>query len=36
MQFPKKLISQSKDIKQKWKGLKSFNICPSVIFGWYD
>ena len=31
-QSRKEVIGQSKEIKQKWKGTKSFDICFSVIF----
>ena len=29
-------MEQSKEIKQKWNGPKSFDICFSVIFSRYD
>ena len=32
---PEKLMGQ-KDMKQKWKGPKSFDICFPVIFRWCD
>lgn len=31
-----KLLDQSKEIKQKWKGLKNFDICSCVIFNCQD
>ena len=35
IKFRKKLTRQSKEIKQKQKGLKAFNSCFSVIFSCY-
>ena len=29
-------MKQSKEVKQKWKVLKKFDICFSVIFSCYD
>ena len=31
-----KYLKQSKEIKQKWKGSKYFDICFSVMFSLYD
>ena len=34
--IPKKFMGQSKEIKQKWKEPKNFDICFSVIFSCYE
>ena len=36
LQFRKKWLEQSKEIKQNWTGRKNFDICFYVIFGCYD
>ena len=34
--IPKKLMRKSKEIKQKWKGTKNFDIFLSIIFSCHN
>ena len=36
LQSQEKVMGQSREIKQKWKGPRKVDVCLSIIFSYYD